>query len=480
MADETDHSRKVLFVVCAATFFGVLNASAVNVILPQIGRSFDVGPGLLGWVMSIFLLVYGVAIPFYGKLADRYGSRNLFIAGIGLFGIGTVGCALAPSLGSLLAARVVQGLGGAAFPGLGMALASAAAPPDQRGAALGYIAATLGVGAAVGPIVGGVVADLMSWRTLFAVSALAVVVIPTARASLPGDPGDRSASLDLPGGALLATLVASALYAVAEGSRVGWSPLVTGAAITAAVTGAALVVHQARAREPFLPRALIRSTLYRRAVTMAFCSTGSYLAILIGIPLVLSGFHGLTPFEIGMVLLPEAIAMAVMGIVAGKLTDRYGARMPTVAGALLLAAVALGMSSTAGTSIAAAVVFGAALGVGYSLLNTPIATAISTFVEPRVLASALSLNAMVFFIGGSFGTTAYVTIAEARTGAGAAWNPLNGGAAHAFSDAFLVFAVPMLLAAALAATLRKPTDADRPVEAAAPLDHAAPAAERRT
>jgi len=467
-------STKVLVAICAATFFGVLNASAVNVVLPQIGRSFEVGPSMLGWVMSIFLLVYGVAIPFYGKLADRYGARKLFIGGVGLFGLGSMLCAIAPSLETLLAARVVQGLGGAAFPGLGMTLASRAVPPEKRGTALGYIAATMGVGAAVGPLIGGIAADFVSWRLLFGASAIALVVIPAAHASLPKEDTNPNAPLDLLGGILLAIGVAAGLYSVAEGSRVGWTLPVIVAAVAGVSAMAFLVYHQATTENPFLPRELLRSATYRRAVTMAFCATGSYLAILIGMPLFLTHFHGLSPFEIGLVLVPEALLMAVTGVIAGRVVDRIGPRVPTFAGALMLVVVAIGLSTTAGNSLVAAVILGGVLGAGYAMLNTPIAAAISTIVEPKVLASALSLNAMIFFVGGSFGTTAFVAIAEARTTAGAAWNPAHSGAATAFSDAFIVFVVPMVLTGILALTLpkRRAGDSDSPTRSNAPSKQA--------
>lgn len=446
-------ANRLLVVICAATFFGVLNASAVNVVLPEIGTSYAVGPGLLGWVMSIFLLTYGVAIPFYGRLADRFGARRLFIFGLGLFGVGSLICAVAPGFETLLIARVIQGLGGAAFPGLGMTLASRAFPPERRGTALGYIAATMGIGAAVGPMVGGIAADLVSWRLLFFASALAIVVVPAARAVLPREDVEADASVDLTGGLLLAAGVASLLYAVSEGSRAGWTGAVLAATVITLGAFLLLSYQQSRASRPFIPHELVRSSAYRRAVTTAFCTTGSYLAALIGLPLLLTEFHSLNPSEIGMVLLPEAVLTAVTGVIAGRLVDRFGARAPTFVGAVTMVVVAVGLSSFAGNSVFAIVVLGGLLGAGYALINTPIATAISTIVEPRVLSSALSLNAMLFFIGGSFGITAFVTVAEARAGTAAVWNPLYSGAAASFSDAFLLFAIPMALAAALALSL---------------------------
>ncbi len=441
-------ARQILAVVCAAAFFGVLNASAVVVVLPAMGTSFGASAAGQGWVMGIFLLTYGVAIPVYGRLADRYGARTLYLFGLGLFGAGSLLCALAPGLSSMLTARVVQALGGAAFPGLGMTLASRAFAPQRRGVALGAIAATMGVGSAVGPLAGGLIADALHWRFLFGISGLAVFIIPVGRAIFPQEPRDDGAALDLVGGALLAAGVTGALLALSLGSQGSWSASVF-AAVLAAGAFTAVAIHQGRVAAPFLPRALVHHAAFRRIVAMGFFTTGSNLAALVGFPMLLTRYHELSAFEIGLVLMPGAIMTAVVGVVAGKLVDRRGARLPTLVGSVLMVAVMLGLSMTAGASVAWVAVLAGVLGGAYSLINTPLAATIANLVPPKLLAAALSLNIMVFFVGGSFGTTCFVGVAEARVGA-AGWNPLYGGPAGAFSDAFLVFAAPMMLTAALA------------------------------
>lgn len=440
-------------VVCATAFFGVLNASAVNVVIPAMGETYDADAQSLGWVMSVFLLTYGVAIPIYGRLADRFGARSLFLFGLVLFGAGSLLCALSPTLPLLLAARVVQALGGAAFPGLGMTLASRAFPPERRGVALGAIAATMGVGSAVGPLIGGLIADALSWQFLFGISALAVLIFPLGRATFPRENVQADAPLDLAGGALLALGITGALFALGHGSAVGWSqPLVLLAIATTLLAFGGLAAHQSKTADPFLPRKLLRNPAYRRIVMMGFMTTGSNLAALIGFPLLLTRWGGLSAFEVGLVLVPGAIMTAVCGIVAGKLVDRFGARMPTFVGSAAMVFVMLGLSLFAGRSIIAVAVLAGILGGAYSLLNTPLAATITTLVEPRLLAAGLSINIMVFFVGGSFGTTLFVAVAQSQA-ATADFNPLYAGPAGAFSSAFLVFAAPMLLTALFSLTL---------------------------
>ena len=142
-ATNNDLAKAVLAVVCIALFFQVLNASAVGVILPEIASGISADTAQVGWLMTGFLLFTGIAIPFYGRLADRYGAANLFIFGIALFSVGSLLAGIATNYEFLLVVRIVQAIGGAAIPGLGMTLVSRAYPPESRGMVLGIIAATI-------------------------------------------------------------------------------------------------------------------------------------------------------------------------------------------------------------------------------------------------------------------------------------------------------------------------------------------------
>ena len=204
--------------------------------------------------MSGFLLVYGIAIPFFGRLADIYGARRFFLFGILLFSLGSLLAALAPNYELLLGARVVQALGGAALPGLGMTLASRAFGPGNRGAALGALSATMGSGAAIGPLLGGTMSAQFGWQSLFVITALAVLVTPLALAVLPKAEERSREPMDVAGGLLLAVMLTGLLLAASEGGQSGWgSPLVLG---SAGLAGAALLLlgwRQRSAVAPFLP-----------------------------------------------------------------------------------------------------------------------------------------------------------------------------------------------------------------------------------
>ena len=445
VGDAADGQRSVralaiLALVCVAVFFGVLNAAALGVILPEIGGDLSVEPGLLAWVMTGFLLVYGVAIPIYGRLSDLYGTRPLFLLGLGLFAVGSLLSALSPSFAVLLISRIVQASGGAAVPGLGMVIASRAFPPAQRGVVLGVIATTIGVGAGVGPLLGGALSDLAGWRAIFALTSVVALAVPIGLKVLPKDEDLSGEPLDLPGAVFMGLMVAGALLAVSEASRSGLtSVLVIGGVVTSVVAFLALMVRQTTAQFPFVPRELVESRRFLALVSMSFLIMAANLAVLVGVPLLLTSLHGLSAIEIGVVLLPGALLMAVLGLTAGRMVDRVGARLPARIGAPLMLIALLGLSIWVDADVVVIAALVAVLGAGFALVNTPIAAAVSLVVDPKRLASALSINSMLFFIGGSFGAAIVIALG---TGGGdvSSLNPLHDGAAAGYSDAYLLMA----------------------------------------
>ena len=279
-------ARGVLPIVCVALFFGVLNASAIAVVLPDIAVDLSVETSQLSWLMTGFLLIYGIAIPFYGRLADRYGARSLFLLGVGVFSVGSLLSALAPNYSFLLAARIIQAVGGAAVPGLGMALASRAYGPEARGTVLGMIAATIGLGAAIGPLLGGALSESLGWQSIFVVNTAAAITIPIGLKVLPRDEDRARGHLDIVGGVALAVLVGGVLLVSTEGPRSGWSSLLVLAGAIIAIIGlVALPARQLTAGSPFIPREFLRSSRYVALVWMSFSVMAANLAVLIGLPI---------------------------------------------------------------------------------------------------------------------------------------------------------------------------------------------------
>lgn len=444
----------VLLVVCMALFFGVVNGSAVAVVLPEIGADLGIAEGDLSWVLSGFLLTYGVAIPFYGRLATRFGAARLILIGITIFAIGSALSAVATGLGTLLAARTVQAIGGAAVPGLGMTLASRAFPEERRGFVLGVVSATMGVAAAAGPLGAGIISELADWRYLFAISALSIITVPLGMKFLDRDETLTDEPLDLGGGVLFGLGVAGLLFMVTRGSQAGWTDGQT--LIGAAVAVAALVtfmVHQSRVATPFIPRALITNRSYLFLTMLGFAITFANLAAQIGYPFLFSSLHTMSSLDIGIALIPAALATALVGVIAGRLVDKIGAAGPLRLGAILMIVGAITISTWSGSSAWTVAILAVVFAVGFALVNTPLAAVVSLLVDPKDLAPALSLNTMMFFIGGSFGSSLFTSIVIGTGPDANAVNPFHDGAGAGFSNAFAALIIPIGIGLALSSIL---------------------------
>jgi DHA2 family metal-tetracycline-proton antiporter-like MFS transporter len=442
----------ILPIICVALFLSVLNASALGVMLPDIAAGLSVDSGQLGWIMTGFLLVFGIAIPFYGRLADRHGAKPLFLLGLNLFAMGSLVCALAPSFEILLLGRVIQASGGAAVRGLGMTLASRAYGPESSGKVLGILAATIGGASAIGPLLGGILSGSLGWQSVFYINTGAVLLAPVAWRILPSDEPRTARSLDVWGGIALGLVVVGALLAPSAWARSGWNswPVLIGG--SAFVFGLVVLVYrQTHSNFPFIPTAFLQNRRYVALVGISFTVMAANLATLIGLPIMVAAVHDLTAIQVGLVMLPGAVSSAAFGVLAGQITDRKGGRQPMLVGAPVMLVAVLGLSTYAGASVWGVAVCAGLLGVGFGLTNTPLAAMISNTMRGPLLASALSINSMLFFLAGSFGATALIAVAGTRsTPLNNPFNPWYSGVAPGFSDGFLILALPVLAALVLA------------------------------
>ena len=425
-------ARPVLVVVCAAVFISVLNASIVNVVLPAIGEDLRVEPARLSWVITAYLLVYGVAIPIYGRLADLYGARRLFVLGLALFSVGSVACAVAPSFGGLILARIVQATGGAAVPGLGIALASLAFPVERRGAVIGVIVAMVGGAQAVGPTLGGLISGWVGWRWVFVLGTSAAVLVPIAALVLPQALRRAGERLDVAGAALVALVVSGSLFALTEGGRSGWgAPQVDAAAGVAALALVGLVLRQRRAPSPFVPRELLANGRYRALVVMSLACSAVNVAGIVGLPLLFTGVEralargrrGRTPP--GRVRHGAPRAPRRPGRRPSRRRDAGARRARDDDGGRARAL------DRAGGPVWAVSFLQALLGAGFAFVNTPLSAVVTLVVPPRLIASAVSINTMFFFLGGSIGTALLTAMLVARGGGEGGLNPLHAAWAPA-------------------------------------------------
>src|SRR3712207_2537943 len=183
---ELASTRMFLAVVALAVFITVLTGTMLNVLIPLIRAEFGASAAQIGWVITGYALAYAVGIPLYGRISDHFGVRRVFALGLLGFALGGLVCTFAPSLAVLVLGRIVQGIGGAAVPALALVAVAKVLPPGERGGAMGLVASSVGIGSALGPVVGGALGQLLGWRALFlGTLVLMLLLIPFARRALP-------------------------------------------------------------------------------------------------------------------------------------------------------------------------------------------------------------------------------------------------------------------------------------------------------
>lgn len=393
----------------AATVLGsgmaFLDGTVVNVALPAIGRDLHSGLAGLQWTLDAYLLTLSALLLLGGALGDRYGRRRLFEVGLVGFSVASALCGLAPSLGALVAARAVQGVGGALLVPGSLALLSASFAPDDRGAAVGAWSGLAGAFTALGPFLGGWLVDAVSWRLVFLINLpVAALTVWVVRAHVPesSDPGAADAPLDTTG-ALLATVgLAGVVFALIEGTAQGWT---AGVLVAGAVGVASLVAFPLVERdrpEPLVPLDLFRSRQFSGANATTLAVYGAFGGALFLFVVMLQRSMGYSALEAGAATMPVTVLMMTLSARAGRLGQRVGPRFPMtvgpiVAGAGLLLLSRAGPGSAYVTGILPAV---AVFGIGLSLTVAPLTAAVMASVSERHLGVGSGVNNAVARVAG--------------------------------------------------------------------------------
>lgn len=447
--DGSGNIRFFLAVVALAVFVSVLTGSMVNVAIPAIRAEFGASASQVGWVVTGFALAYAVSVPLYGRVADLYGVRRVFVLGVLGFAAGGFVCALAPSLPLLILGRVVQAAGGAAIPALATVAVAKVLPPGKRGGAMGLVASSVGVGSAVGPVVGGVVGQLFGWRVLFVGSlGLALLLVPLALRALPGERTADARHFDLLGGVLLGLGAGLLLFSVTQGQAAGFGALSSwGSFLGGLLALAGFVGHIRRTPDPFVQPALFANREYVAALVVGFCAMFANLAALVFVPLLVIEVNRLSPGAAGLVLTPGAVALALLSPLSGRLSDRAGVRAPIVVGLVTMALALVFLSLVAGGSPFLIAVGAAGVGAGFAFVQSPTNNAAAGALPVGDVGAGLGLFSGAFFLGSGAGPALIGALLESRREVGAdAFNPFYTLAAGPFSDAFLGAVLALLVA----------------------------------
>ena len=332
----------------AATVLGsgiaFLDSTVVGIALPSINRSFHGGLGSLQWVVTGYSLTLAAFLLLGGTLGDRYGRRRVFSIGVVWFALASACCGLAPGAAWLIGARVVQGVGGALLTPGSLAILQASFRPEDRARAIGAWSGLGGVAGAAGPLVGGYLLAVGSWRWVFYINLpLAALVLAITARHVP-ESRDPSATgrVDLPGAALGVAFLAGLTYGLIEAPSRGWSnPAVVASLAVAAVTAPVFLVVEHRRAHPMLPLGLFRARQFSGANAVTFAVYGALGGALFLLPVELQIVAHYSPLASGLALLPVTLVMLVFSARSGQLSARIGPRLqmtlgPFVVGAGLL------------------------------------------------------------------------------------------------------------------------------------------------
>jgi EmrB/QacA subfamily drug resistance transporter len=388
-APLSSRRRWTVLAVCALSMFLVgVDATIVNVGLPEIGRGLDVGTRGLEWVVDAYTVAMASLLIVSGALADRLGRRRIFRTGLLVFGLASLVCALAPSLGVLVAARAVQGIGASMLSPVALAIVVNAMPdPRERARAIGVWASVFGLSMAAGPVTGGALIGAFGWRAVFWINAPVVVIaLVLVALFVPESRGERARRLDLPGQLLLTLVLCLTVGLLIEGPRIGWaSPVaLAGYALTAVAT-ACFVRIELRREEPLMDLGLFRRPPF---VTAVLGATAVFVAL--NVTLLLSTLYlqqarGLTPLAAGAVTLPLALGATVCAPWSGALVGRLGPRRPLLLAGGFTAAGGLCLVGLDGDTGVPLILFAFLLiGIGFGFANAPLTnTAVSGLPPSR-------------------------------------------------------------------------------------------------
>ncbi|OXM62974.1 MFS transporter [Amycolatopsis vastitatis] len=366
-----------LIVVCAGSFLFLLDTTVVTVALPRIGADLTASVGQLQWVPDSYTLVLAVLMLAAGSLADRWGLRRVFLTGLAVFGLGSLACGLAPDIGTLIAARGVQAVGGAALAVTGFAILAASYEGRARGTAISVFFAVNGLGAAAGPLVGGVLTEYFGWAAIFFVNVpLALLTAMFAVLALRADSPVRGGRFDVAGAVWFAVFAASLVHGLTEGGSGRWtSPVTVGALGVSVVAFAVFVVVERCRAEPMLELGLFRDGGFAALVACAAASTLTFAA-LVYVSLWLQTGRSLGPVAAGLTLAPLAVASFLTSMGLGKVLHRFPPRVLLGTG-VLLGALGCLLLLVAGIAVGLAVT-----GIGVGIAGPAMGAAIASAAPP--------------------------------------------------------------------------------------------------
>lgn len=401
---STSRKRWVLVATVLGSSLTFIDGSALGVALPAIQRDLDAGPAAVQWVSNAYLLTLGALVLIGGAAGDRFGRRKVFLIGIAVFALASVACGLAPTVDLLIAGRALQGVGAALLTPGALAVIGATFPPNERGKAFGTWAGAGALFGMVGPLVGGWLADQADWRFIFWINIpLAILTVVVTLRAVPESRDEDARGLDWLGALAAMTGLAALTWGLTAAPDLGWrDPLILAGLIGGAGLLAAFVWAEARGRHPMMPLGLFKSSVFSGINLLTLLLYFALSGAMFFLPYELIRVHGWSATAAGSAMLPFAVIMGLFSGLAGKLADRFGARLSLSLGPAL---TGIGLTLLALMPRGAGYVDGPLAGmtvmaIGMTLAVGPLTATVMGAVEPGHTGIASGVNNAVARVAG--------------------------------------------------------------------------------
>ncbi|MET7694939.1 MDR family MFS transporter [Streptomyces sp. NPDC005483] len=396
-----------------AVLLAALDQTIVSTALPRIAEDLN-GFDNIAWVSAAYLLASTAVTPLWGKLGDMFGRKRLYLASTSIFLIASVACGLAQNLPELIGARVLQGVGGGGMIVLTFALVGDIVAPSERGRYQGMFGSVYGVASIVGPLLGGIFTDQLSWRWAFLINLpVGIVALTIAARALPAATRGAKARIDYLGATLLAAIATGLVLITSFGERWGWgSPAIVGLIVATVALAAVLLPVERRAAAPVLPPAMLGSRTVVFSSLIAFFANAAMFAVLVYLPTYLQIVHGVSATLSGIYMLPLVAGLVISQFLAGRWTAHarllqkilLAGLIANLAGLLLLGTIG------AATSTLVLSIYFLITGVGIGMVPMVVLTTVQNSVPATDLGAASAVVTFSRSIGAAFGVAVFGTL----------------------------------------------------------------------
>lgn len=414
-----DRKKTMLVIVMlVGTFVAILNQTLLSAAISKIMIDFSIDTNVAQWLTTIFMLTNAVMIPITAYLINRFTTRQLYIAAMSLFTVGTVIAAVSPSFAVLLIARVFQAAGAGILMPLTMNTLIDIFPKERRGSVMGTVGIIIAFAPAIGPTLSGVITDAFGWHALFyLIIPIALIDIILAYFTLINVGEKEEHKLDVPS-VILSTLgFALLLYGFSEAGSLGWSSVIVIASILIGIISVILfVVRQFKLEEPLLNLRVFKNKVFVYSCLVSMVVFSSMIATEMLLPIYMQTGRQFSAIESGLLLLPGAIIMGIMSPITGRLFDKFGPRVLVLTGLTIMAASTFGlMQLGTDTSIVYICIVYAIRMLGVSMALMPITTWGLNAIENKSIPDANASNNTLRQVAGSIGTAIFITIQSGAT-----------------------------------------------------------------